>query len=136
MSPLTAKQQREQRKNRINSGICTRCGKNVVLEVRECDVCKTHRNAYHVYLNKQLKLEVLTIYGGKKCACCGETELSFLSIDHINGGGEQQRKKIGSGTAFYRWLRHSGYPEGFQVLCHNCNHGKHINGGICPHQQI
>lgn len=25
------------------------------------------------------------------------------------------------------------YPEGYQVLCYNCNCGKSINNGICPH---
>ena len=33
----------------------------------------------------------------------------------------------------YGWLRRNSYPEGFQVLCHNCNLGKKINGGVCPH---
>jgi hypothetical protein len=31
-------------------------------------------------------------------------------------------------------LRKNGFPEGFQVLCANCNIGRHINGGICPHE--
>ncbi len=25
-------------------------------------------------------------------------------------------------------------PEGFQVLCWNCNLGKYYNGGVCPHR--
>jgi hypothetical protein len=27
-----------------------------------------------------------------------------------------------------------GYPEGFQVLCMNCNWGRYRNGGVCPHE--
>ena len=28
------------------------------------------------------------------------------------------------------------FPEGFQILCFNCNAGKHRNGGRCPHEQL
>jgi len=70
---------------------------------------------------------------GKKCSCCGEKEMMFLTIDHINGGGEKHRKKIG--RKIYRWLVINNFPDGFKTLCFNCNWGKHINGGICPHKQ-
>lgn len=82
------------------------------------------RNAY-------IRQEVIAQYGGK-CACCGETEPVFLSIDHINGGGRKHIKSIGGN--FYGWLRRNNYPRGFQVLCFNCNYGKYKNGGVCPHQ--
>jgi hypothetical protein len=90
-----------------------------------------------VRLNAALKLQVFEAYGGFKCACCGETEPLFLSIDHIdNNGSEMRRNGIHgrSGTQFYQWLRKNGFPDGFQVLCMNCNVGKHRNGGVCPHQ--
>lgn len=86
--------------------------------------------------NEKVRLKVLTHYGGlpPKCVCCGELFNEFLSIDHINGGGNKQRKglKINSGQAFYRWLIKNDYPEGFRVLCMNCNFslGKR---GYCPH---
>lgn len=83
--------------------------------------------------NLILKKEVFNYYGGVKCACCGEKELSFLSIDHMNGGGGKHRQKIGNGGInTYRWLRKNNFPEGYQVLCHNCNQAKgHF--GVCPH---
>ncbi len=76
-------------------------------------------------------------YGGE-CACCGEEEPSFLAIDHINGGGNKHREEIDPGRArggswFYAWLEKNGYPDGFRVLCHNCNHSTHVNGGRCAH---
>jgi len=81
------------------------------------------------------KIEVINHYGGK-CACCGEKEMDFLAIDHIKGNGSQHRKKIGvGGSIFYHWLRKSGWPKGFRVLCHNCNWGIHVNHGICPHKK-
>lgn len=63
----------------------------------------------------------------------------FLTIDHVaNDGAEMRRNGTygNSGTAFYQWLRKSGFPAGFQVLCMNCNHGKHRNGGVCPHKTV
>jgi|SRR3990170_2753454 len=69
---------------------------------------------------------------GRQCACCGETELLFLTFDHINGGGRRHSLKVGY---IPRWLVSQGFPDGFQVLCMNCNLGRSINGGVCPHQE-
>ena len=75
------------------------------------------------------KMEAFTAYGAK-CACCGEVEPMFLTIDHVNndGGG---RKRSGS---IYFVARREGFPSRYQVLCYNCNLGKARNGGKCPHQ--
>jgi hypothetical protein len=81
------------------------------------------------------RIEALRAYsngGEPACACCGETTPMFLAIDHVNGGGFKQREELGGG-GFYTWLRKNNYPEGFQLLCHNCNLGRQLNGGICPH---
>ena len=81
--------------------------------------------------------QVFTAYGGYRCNCCGENEPMFLSIDHVDNNGAQERKSgqySGSGYSFYRWLRKTGFPPGYQVLCMNCQVGKHKNGGVCPHQ--
>jgi hypothetical protein len=94
-----------------------------------------HLHEYNkIYFSKKgdrERKEVFEHYG-KTCACCGESIKEFLTIDHINGGGEVHRKKIG--RKMYRWLVANNFPEGFQTLCFNCNWGKHINGGICPHK--
>jgi hypothetical protein len=81
------------------------------------------------YYRKNQQL-VVDAYGGK-CVCCGESEYKFLEIDHINGGGTQQRREM-QPDKFYRWLR-DDHPEGFRVLCSNCNRGRWRNGGECPH---
>lgn len=80
------------------------------------------------------RLEVLTHYSGGTpvCACCGEFRISFLALDHINGGGNQERKITGEGMQFVYWLKRNGFPEGIQVLCHNCNQSKH-SLGVCEH---
>jgi hypothetical protein len=98
---------------------------------------REQRNAIQRSYTRKLKRAVLDHYGGV-CACCGEDEIAFLAIDHINGGGNQLRSNGSQnprgGADLYGWLRRNNYPGGYQVLCHNCNFGKHVNGGICPHQ--
>lgn len=86
-----------------------------------------------------IKDEVFNAYGGYVCACCGETEKMFLSIDHMNNDGAVFRRKISgkrtaAGYHTYIWLKKHGFPSGHQVLCMNCNHGKRMNKGICPHK--
>ncbi len=82
-----------------------------------------HENGHqeHEYPNKKIKLEMISAYGGR-CSLCGETHWEFLTIDHINGGGSRHRKTVGSGGAFYRWLKRRGWPKGeYRLLCANCN---------------
>jgi hypothetical protein len=61
---------------------------------------------------------------GSSCRCCGSTER--LTIDHINGGGEDHRRELGTkgGSGMYRWLIASSFPEGYQTLCMPCNRSK------------
>jgi hypothetical protein len=94
--------------------------------------------AYHSLKTKEhrkrLKEEVYMAYGGFVCACCGETEVSFLSIDHMNNDGYAMRKIHGNSDSFYNWLKKNKFPKGFQILCMNCQFGKKNNHGVCPHQ--
>src|SRR3989304_6254325 len=65
---------------------------------------------------RRLKLNVLRHYsfGELKCACCGDGNIEFLTIDHINGGGAKHRRELGGGKiahgggSFYTWLVKSG----------------------------
>ena len=87
---------------------------------------------------KRRELSKMAVYShyGMKCACCGESQMMFLTIDHINNDGAEHRKKLKGigGSPFFEWLVRNNFPEGFQTLCRNCNWGKHVNHGICPHQ--
>ena len=131
---------------------CRACKEERLIRWRaeNADSVRAWRRGYHAAnrerdlarnraLRQQNKLDALQRYGGA-CACCGETETAFLAIDHVNGGGNKQRRQIGAGTGsggdvMYRWLRRNGYPQGdYQVLCFNCNHGRFVNGGHCPHE--
>jgi hypothetical protein len=99
-----------------------------------------HATQKRVYDKK--RLECLIHYSGNppKCACCGETEILFLHIDHINGDGAEHRRQmvkdqgyVSGGNNLPYWLEKHGYPKGFQILCANCNLAKRANK-ICPHQ--
>jgi len=83
-----------------------------------------------------LRNAALNIYG-RKCACCGETEDKFLTLDHMENNGAQHRRELKTrGVMVWKWLRDNNYPKQFQILCMNCNLGKHLNGGICPHNKM
>lgn len=87
-------------------------------------------NEFHVRSKRKLKAEVFSHYcgGGEPKCKCGVTELCILSIDHIAGNGAEHRREIGmekrGGYEFYQWLKKNNFPEGFQVLCFNCQFRK------------
>jgi hypothetical protein len=85
----------------------------------------------------KLRLEVLDHYsnGILECDCCKEKHIEFLSLDHKNGGGEKHRKLVGVGIKFYLWIKKNNYPEGYRVLCHNCNQSYGFYG-YCPHKRV
>lgn len=83
----------------------------------------------------KLLKDIVIKHCGGKCQCCGEDIPEFLTIDHVNGGGTKNRKEDGSGAKFYRKIIKEGFPDIYQILCWNCNCGRHINGGICPHKE-
>lgn len=80
------------------------------------------------------KIAVLEHYG-RSCACCGEANPKWLTIDHIVPiGGTKARRAAGHGS-MVDWLAKHNFPEGYQILCWNCNVGRYHNGGICPHKE-
>lgn len=91
---------------------------------------------YHSKKYPLAKLQVLNYYskGMIRCACCGENNIKFLTIDHINNEGHKHRKEI-KGQILIYWLIKNNLPEGFQILCYNCNCAKPHNNNICPHKE-
>lgn len=109
------------RKKKRESGNCIRCGSPDRTSKLYCSWCLAKLRQEMASERAKLRKEIITHYGGK-CACCGQSIKEFLSIDHINGGGNAHRREIkASGINLYRWLRKNNYPEGFRVLCMNCN---------------
>jgi hypothetical protein len=78
--------------------------------------------AHHRRLRYSLKLEVLAQYGGTSptCARCGFTDIRALCVDHVDGGGNQERREVGHSN-LYPSLKQRGFPKGYQILCANCN---------------
>lgn len=100
-----------------------------------------HKGHYDKYKRSQsrrrdeIRREVFAVYGNR-CVCCGESEFSFLSLDHVNDDGALWRKVFGIGITaidLCRWAKKNGYPRQLQLLCYNCNMSKEYGG--CPHQE-
>lgn len=85
----------------------------------------------------RIRRRVIDKYGGK-CACCGELELDFLSIEHVGEWGHIHRKILGTRSPWtlYDDLTTYDYPkEKIIVLCFNCNMGQR-RLGECPHKRM
>ena len=84
------------------------------------------------------KLTALAHYGSS-CACCGERDYRFLTLDHSNHDGAEHRKAIGSrggGAPFLISLERLGWPAvpGLRTLCANCHMAIDLWDG-CPHRE-
>src|SRR6266568_5838721 len=117
-------------------GFCTTCATNKPREGKKtCERCAAQRKKQYGLDSARIALahqrrrnDVLMYYsnGTMRCACpkCPETNMKFLTLDHINGGGTEQSKKLGGSVGVYKWAIENGFPPIFQVLCYNCNCGK------------
>jgi hypothetical protein len=115
---------------KLQLGLCVNCGQRPPIEKQtRCTQCAAIGNDVSARNYKRRRDEVLNHYG-RSCACCGEANEAFLSIDHIDGNGAGHRKEIGANL--YLWLLNNDFPEGFQTLCFNCNFAKRQEAH-CPH---
>lgn len=122
------------KKNRL----CIRCYQQLpeASQLVTCPSCVVKHRRSHQKWARRLKREVLSHYSGARCACCGETGLAFLTVDHVLGNGAEHRRELGvAGFKFYIWLKKQGFPPGYQVLCMGCNWAKRRQQ-CCPHQLL
>lgn len=118
----------------VRSGVCKACIAAHNKKYYALNIERERARAKQKHLED--KCRVIEHYGGE-CGCCGEKELVFLQIDHINNDGAAQRKKLGSkaaGSGFLWWVIKHKFPSGLQVLCANCHQAK-SSGVICPHKR-
>jgi hypothetical protein len=137
------------RQKRFENGLCIYCGSSNYLKGKKgCQICLKKKseatsrysknNQERIKLrNKRLRKEVLEKYGGR-CVCCDEVKWEFLTIDHINNDGNIERiqkygSQSGSSLSFFYELKRKPIRSDLQVLCYNCNNGRHVFG-ICPHK--
>lgn len=79
---------------------------------------------------RELRLAVLDVLGNK-CVKCGFADERALQLDHIEGGGNKQRK----GPKFNNYRYYLDIVEGrislatLQLLCANCNWIKKVVNG-------
>jgi len=116
-------------RKRNDSGICFYCENS---KVKNSKYCAEHELYYNNYL-LTLKYKIYSAYGAK-CACCGEDEIAFLCVDHVNDDGYVDRSNGIRGNRLYVKIIKENFPEKYQILCHNCNHAKSFNPGGCPHK--
>jgi len=130
--------QKRNRDTNVASNLCIQCGGNLCSSTgKRCQICIDKRNEWYQGSTTQEKdkvrrdghrAAVIEHYGGK-CIECDESRPLRLAIDHMNNDGNKHRKKINKcGSGFFKWLVDNDFPEGFQVLCHNCNVEKHLKG--------
>lgn len=132
--------------NRKQKGLtCIKCGESfsaVRSNAKKCQKCHAnHSKAWQTSPRgremRSLKLKehrnrIIEAYGGG-CACCGEERYEFLAIDHVNGGGAKERKRMSSYQVMANVIR-EGFPDKYRILCHNCNFSRGIYG-YCPHEK-
>lgn len=75
---------------------------------------------------KKLRTKVIETLGGPRCKRCGFDDERALQIDHVHGGGVEERRRIGWRAVYERALK---YPAEYQVLCANCNWIKRAERG-------
>ena len=121
---------------------CKYCGIEINLETtpksfvdREFKICRRCHAQQKTNRLHKLRHEVLTYLGGK-CVCCGINNYDFLSIDHINGGGIEDRHQYKKWSHYLRSILDTPKEEvndKYQILCYNCNCAKGFHGK-CPHK--
>ena len=98
--------------------------------------------AYFKERREKNKIKILNHYSKTSppsCECCGELQIEFLTLDHIYGDGAKHKKSLGIGKGssggVYGDLIKKGFPEGYRVLCYNCNCALGFLG-YCPHGNV
>ena len=86
-------------------------------------MCDSHYREYKTAMqrktNRSARADALAALAPMVCRSCGyDADVRALQIDHVNGGGVKEHRKIGSQGISQRVLTHT---EDYQLLCANCN---------------
>ena len=108
-------------------GVCIH-DKNFIDKKLHCIVYESQKK-----FQDKIKQMIIEKYSNETnaCVCCKLTDIRFLALDHIYSI-ENYKGMPRGGYPLFLWLRKAGFPPGFQILCHNCNHSK-AKHGICVH---
>ena len=87
-------------------------------KINLCSDCSNECKKEEYVKNRLIVLEML----GNRCICCLDENLNHLTIDHIDGGGNKEKKKI-RGAKYLRKLKNDkNITEKYRCLCYNCNY--------------
>ena len=130
-----AHRQRAKKARYITAGLCIDCAAPRQSNKRYCDPCASVYSTTKRRRHQGLRMRALTTYAAHelKCACCGETRVEFLTLDHVNNDGNAHRQQCGSTYGTYWHLKRNSFPPIMQVLCFNCNMARAAIG-VCPHR--
>ena len=116
---------------------CVRCNQHKPLSAfKNNGSGKKLRNKCHTCESEkwraQVKLDVFSHFG-VKCACCGEQNILFLTLDHVNGVLSGYRNGKNKEQIYRDVIKDNYDPTKYQLLCMNCNFAKG-QFGECPHK--
>lgn len=78
---------------------------------------------------ERIRYEVIKKLGGK-CNHCGYKEYpEILQIDHVNGGGTKELRKIGTQGVRLKIYKDKNFEDEYQLLCPTCNWVKKLMRG-------
>jgi hypothetical protein len=84
---------------------------------------------------QKLKIDAMNCLGGVICNSCGSSDIRYLQVDHINGGGGKELEKISTSGVYKKIRDNSLCRKEYQVLCANCNIIKRIVNGEGKNKQ-
>jgi hypothetical protein len=107
------------------------CGKAITTKPAEhCSeprhVASYKRNVVNITRNRaEAQLEAFIHYSGHnppQCVLCEFKDIRALQLDHEKGDGAEFRRlnKYATGKSLCLFLRKRGWPDGYRILCANC----------------
>ena len=80
----------------------------------------------------RIRAEIVQLLGGQ-CVRCKFSDERALAIDHVGGGGTDERKRLGGSYLPTVLRRVQAGERAYQLLCCNCNEiKKHEQGEHRP----
>ena len=119
----------------MNVKICSRCREwRSIFEFNKdasrtdgldacCKPCRVEKRKKTLEARKNLVYDLL----GGECESCGMKDTRVLQVDHIDGGGAEERRTKNYMGILRKIIETEG--EGYQLLCANCNWIKRVEQG-------
>jgi hypothetical protein len=81
-------------------------------------ILRARRAPKNLARSRAMRQEVIDAFGAK-CVRCGFSDVRALHMDHVNGGGNIERKLLTGPSLRYKKMLDE--PKNYQILCANCN---------------